>query len=159
MDKNWQTTIMTFKESVKNCLKKYVSIKGRASRSEYWWFQLFIYFPVFLGLALALLFPHYFENVCLTFIGFWMIALMIPDLCVTVRRLHDSNRSGCWIFIALIPYVGQLVFFILMVVKGSEFNNKYDLKPKNSDCSKETIDNQTKENKESFILKSTEVNL
>jgi uncharacterized membrane protein YhaH (DUF805 family) len=85
---------MNFGLAVRTALQKYAEFKGRASRPEYWWFVLF----VFLG------------NIVLRFFGptevyLWEIALFIPGLAVAVRRMHDINRSGWWIWFPIVNIV------------------------------------------------------
>ncbi len=99
---------MSFAESIRTCLTKYVDFKGRASRSEYWWFVLFI-FLAYVGVgvvgsvakapALILVVPF---------------ALLLPQLAAGVRRLHDTGKSGWWYLICLIPYVGGIVVLVLL---------------------------------------------
>src|SRR3569833_1653990 len=83
---------MNFQESVKTCFAKYVDFSGRASRSEYWWFALFIV----LG------------NVLLSFVGhglplLFALATLLPSIAAATRRLHDTDRSGRKQMIVLIP--------------------------------------------------------
>lgn len=79
---------MTFVESIKTCiLQKYISVQGRASRSEYWWFILFSYIANFIANFIPL-------------IGILIaLALVIPSITVAVRRCHDLNRTG-WLLLA-----------------------------------------------------------
>ncbi|WP_394777741.1 DUF805 domain-containing protein [Undibacterium sp.] len=92
---------MNLSQSVSTCFIKYAEFNGRASKSEYWWWVLFL----FLGSAAAGVISH---KVCDLF---W-IGVFLPTLTVTARRLHDTNRSGWWQLIQMIPLVG----FIVMVV-------------------------------------------
>ena len=92
---------MTFTESVSTCLKKYFVFEGRASRSEYWWFQLIVspsyYISTFMQNELA-----YF------FLGITLFTL-IPAISAGVRRLHDTNRSGFFLLLSFIPFIGGLI--------------------------------------------------
>jgi len=92
---------MSFGESIRTCLRKYATFSGRARRSEFWWFHLF-YGLCFTGSTLLVIALNSAIPMIL------ILALVLPELAVTVRRLHDSGRSGGWIFLALIPYVGAL---------------------------------------------------
>lgn len=96
---------MTFTESVRSCLlTKPFTLSGRASRSEYWWFNLFI---IFYGIA------TYFIIECIGPFGKIFNFLIIgPQFCVAVRRLHDSNLSG-WILPSSILL--SLIFFFLLL--------------------------------------------
>lgn len=98
---------MTFAEAVRVCLKdKYCCFRGRASRSEFWWFMLCIgLINLSAGLALAPLPPK--TAMALNFLI--SLALLSPNLGVTVRRLHDRNLSGWWL---LIP-IGSLLLWLL----------------------------------------------
>ena len=102
---------MTFTESVKTCFQKYIVFSGRASRSEYWWFFLF---ALVLGVVTS----------WIPFIGFIVVlALLLPSLSVTVRRLHDTNRTGWWV---LLPTgsalggvsAGAVAFFAGLAILG-----------------------------------------
>ncbi|MFT5005047.1 MAG: uncharacterized membrane protein YhaH (DUF805 family) [Paracoccaceae bacterium] len=87
---------MTFTESIQTCFKKYATFSGRASRSEFWWWALFV--------NLVGLVP---------LIGFIIsIAALIPYLAVTARRLHDGGRSGWW-------QVLPLGMFLVMIVMSA----------------------------------------
>ena len=75
-------------EAVKTCFKKYFDFKGRASRSEYWYFVLFLVIGYAIGIGLSFVaFPFAF------LLGAFVIAIIIPWISVAVRRLHDINRS------------------------------------------------------------------
>lgn len=99
---------MTFQDSIKVCFNKYVDFSGRASRSEYWWFALF----VFLG------------SVVLSMFSFWLQVLfllgtLLPQLAAASRRLHDTNRSGWWQLICLVPLIGWIVLIVFLAQEGS----------------------------------------
>lgn len=107
------TKSMSFTESIKFCLSNYANFKGRASRSEYWYFVLFgtlIYF------VSALLLP---ELYVLAFLG-----LLIPTLAAAVRRLHDRGRSGWNMLWALVP-LGGIVVFVWLVSAGEPAPNRF----------------------------------
>lgn len=94
----------SFAEAIKVCFQKYATFRGRASRSEYWWFQLFIILLSILGSVLE--FGMGRDGQALSAI--FGIATFLPNLSVSVRRLHDTDRSGWWIggfYLALIPAV------------------------------------------------------
>jgi uncharacterized membrane protein YhaH (DUF805 family) len=86
---------MTLQESIRTCFTKYANFDGCASRSEYWWWILF-YLLGILGL-------DYFSK---TLAGLFVLATLLPTVAVATRRLHDTNRSGWWQLVGLIPYVG-----------------------------------------------------
>ena len=124
------------------CLKQYADFSGRARRREYWFFQLFnlIFFIVIvLGLGLIAnalgannsITPEFGLN---TIIGlliiFYVLALTIPSIAVTIRRLHDTGNSGWMLFISLIPLIGPIWLFILYVKNSQPGENKWGPNPK-----------------------------
>ncbi len=111
------------------CLKQYADFKGRARRKEFWFFQLFC-FLFGIGL-LAVLFlvgmkPEAAEGV-LNVLG---IALLLPSLAVMVRRLHDTDRSGWWALLCLVPLLGGLVLLIFACLEGTRGSNRFGPDPK-----------------------------
>ena len=114
---------MTFTESISTCFKKYFVIQGRASKSEFWWFQLlwsasfFIMF-IFEGL----------EAVTYFFYGIILI-IFIPLFTVGVRRLHDTGKSGFYYFWSLVPFVGSLIVLAFMLGDGTKGRNQYGDNP------------------------------
>jgi uncharacterized membrane protein YhaH (DUF805 family) len=102
---------MTFQESIKVCLGKYAEFSGRASRSEYWWFILFL---VLVSAATSLISP--------VLSGLFSLGTLLPAIAAATRRLHDTNRSGWWQLISLVPVVGfiVLVFFLAQESKTAD---------------------------------------
>ncbi len=98
---------MKLQESVKVCLAKYADFTGRATRSEYWWFVLF----VVLVSAAASLVSH-------TLSGLFSLATLVPSLAAATRRLHDTNRSGWWQLVCLVPVVGLIVLIVFLAQEG-----------------------------------------
>ncbi len=94
---------MSFQESIKVCLKKYADFSGTATRSEYWWFVLFTFLA---GLALSI--------ISSVLSGVFTLAMLLPSLAAATRRLHDTNRSGWWQLIALIPLIGMIVIIVFL---------------------------------------------
>lgn len=95
--------MLTFGEAISNCFKKYATFTGRARRSEYWYFVLFV-FIISVACNLLQLISHSFVYLSYLF----SLALMLPNIAVMVRRLHDVGKSGWWYFatfIAAIPLV------------------------------------------------------
>lgn len=100
----------SFTEAVAVCFQKYATFRGRASRSEYWWFTLFV---TLLGLLGALL-EGAMGSDGQALSGIISLATFLPSLSVTVRRLHDTDRSGWWIgafWLGIIPFAIVLAFF------------------------------------------------
>ena len=109
---------MTFQESIKICFAKYADFNGRAKRSEYWWFVLFL---VLASLALGL--------ISSIVSGLFSLATIVPSISAAARRLHDTNRSGWWQLIALIPVLGWIVIIIFLAQQGNAEGNQYDTTP------------------------------
>ncbi len=106
-------------------LKKYVVFNGRSRRKEYWMFILFnVIITVVLGFIERLLkMPGILS-------GLYTLAVLIPGIAVTIRRLHDTARTGWWILIGLVPVVGFIVLLIFMALEGTQGENQYGADPK-----------------------------
>jgi uncharacterized membrane protein YhaH (DUF805 family) len=115
--------------------KRIGEISGRSSRREYWTFILVNYL-VFACLAFAsvLLFLPDDIDSRVTAIriaaGICFVALLISTLSIRIRRLHDTGRSGWWILIGLVPYVGALALFIITLLESEPGPNQYGANPK-----------------------------
>ena len=120
---------MTFLESIETCLDRYADFSGRASRSEFWWFALFHVIATNGSRVL----PTAVEYIGITgpvyvlakwlpvFIG---LALFLPVIAVSVRRLHDIGRSGYWMLIMIFP-PATVVLFIFCLLPTKKEPNKY----------------------------------
>lgn len=116
---------MSFTEAVKTCFSKYVDFKGRAPRSEFWWWVLFVIIvSVVLSIIDASVFGSGPEDIGILS-SLWSLATFLPGLAVSVRRLHDTDRSGWWILIGLIPIIGWLVLIYFYVQQGTEGQNRF----------------------------------
>jgi uncharacterized membrane protein YhaH (DUF805 family) len=105
-------------------LKKYAVFSGRARRKEYWMFTLiYILIAIVLGFLDSMLGGAGILGILLA------IGLFVPSLAVTVRRLHDTDRSGWWVLIAFVPFVGWLVLLVFMVLAGTSGSNPYGEDP------------------------------
>jgi uncharacterized membrane protein YhaH (DUF805 family) len=119
-------------------LRRYAQFDGRARRTEYWMFTLFnalIYmaYCIFAVLVVAVLGHHGDSPMAMVvFAPIWLYALavLVPGLAVTVRRLHDQGKSGWWILISLVPFVGGLVLLIFMCMDSEPGPNVYGPNPK-----------------------------
>lgn len=128
-----------FGAAVRRAFQKYATFSGRASRSEYWWWILGV------GLISTVLFILAFvtggvsirpdgmyetgSGIGLIFFalyGVWGLATIIPHIAVTVRRLHDSNRSGFWVFITFVPLVGPIILFVFMLLGSKPEGARFD---------------------------------
>lgn len=121
----------TFGQAVKSCFNQYCGFKGRASRAEFWWFALFGFVLGFvLGFVDGLLFTLT-ENeffALLGFSGLFQLGVFLPNLAVTARRLHDTDKSGWWMLLYL-TIIGGIVVFIFTLLRGNEGSNKYGEDP------------------------------
>lgn len=105
-------------------LKNYVGFSGRARRAEYWQFTLFniIALVAFFLIDLAIHSPILY--------ALYALAVLLPSLAVAVRRLHDTDRSGWWLLLGVIPLIGGIVLLVFMCLEGTQGNNKYGANPK-----------------------------
>ena len=119
--------MMPFMDAMKTCYQlKYVSFEGRASRSEFWWFQL--------GYYLLALVAGFIDGILgMSIIGLIVVAgSLLPALGAAVRRLHDTGRSGWMLLIAFIPIVGAILLLVWMVSDGQPMDNQYGAVPTNT---------------------------
>ncbi len=116
---------MSFFASIKICFNKYFSYQGRAKRSEYWYFVLFINIINFVVIFIEfLLLEMGFYNIG-AFSNFVFLIFLFPGINVTTRRLHDVNRSGWWQLL-YITGIGSLVILYWTIIKGAVEENKFN---------------------------------
>ena len=125
---------MGFGTAIAACFSKFVTFTGRASRSEYWYFYLFCLICMVGGVILDLALGTAITDDDGEFAGgavFWLtlLVLMLPLLSASVRRLHDTNRSGWWYWIVLIPLVGPIIFLVWTCIKGTSGPNRFGSDP------------------------------
>lgn len=112
-------------------LKKYAVFSGRARRKEYWFFFLFsLIISIVLAVVDGMTGSFSAEAGVGLLGGIYALAVLIPGLAVSVRRLHDTGRSGWWLLIALIPVIGAIVLLVFMVLEGKPGTNQYGSNPK-----------------------------
>ena len=111
------------------CLSKFADFSGRARRREYWTFALVNCLIALLLLILGLAFGEDSpaSNIMVTI--FYLI-MLVPNLSVSVRRLHDIGKSGWWLFIGLIPLVGSLLLLVWSLMDSEPGENQYGENPK-----------------------------
>ena len=124
-------------------LRKYAVFEGRARRAEYWQFALFVWVLDMVMLAAlgsiagsstmggepaAMAGPGLvgYGLFCLLTLG-----LLVPSIAVTIRRLHDTNRSGWWLLLAFIPFLGALALLVFTLLDGTPGPNRFGEDPKN----------------------------
>lgn len=113
-------------------LRRYAEFQGRSRRKEYWLYTLF----VFILSAIAAIIDR-----SLNFVdagggpvnGVLSLALLCPGIAVSVRRLHDIDRSGWWLLLFLLPIVGWIVLLVWACTDGTTGSNGYGVDPKNPD--------------------------
>jgi uncharacterized membrane protein YhaH (DUF805 family) len=111
-------------------LRRYAEFRSRSNRSEYWYFALFNL--LFAGIALALdtLLGITYPNVAYGYIyTAYALTILVPQLAVSIRRLHDTNRSGWFLLLALVPFVGAVWLLVLFATKGTPGDNQYGPDP------------------------------
>lgn len=114
---------VSFTEAIKMALQQnYCNFSGRSSRSEYWWYSLFTFI---LGFIVAIFAGILGENAGNALTGIIYLALLLPGLGLTVRRLHDINKSGWWILINLIPLVGWIIMLVWLCKDSDPTDNQY----------------------------------
>ena len=111
-------------------LKKYAVFSGRSRRKEYWFFCLFNIL-VSIGLMIIDRMLGTFSSLGFGLLGgLYTLGIIIPSVAVAVRRLHDTNRSGWWLLLALIPFIGAIVLIIFMILDSQPGDNQYGPNPK-----------------------------
>ena len=116
--------------------QKYVGFAGRARRKEFWLFSLVMlvitWIAMFFDTAIGFTMPvdlwgqMFGIGVLYTIV---VLALFLPALAVTVRRLHDTNRRGWWYLILFVPFIGWIWFLVLLCLKGTEGENRFGPDP------------------------------
>jgi uncharacterized membrane protein YhaH (DUF805 family) len=135
---------MSFGTSVRTCFKKYAAFDGRASRSEFWWFYLFVRIVTFVAII-----PGYVLMIAgaattskganpggLFWIGLILLILgslvslvfLLPELAVGCRRLHDRGQSG-WLQLLLLVPCGSIVLLVFWIMEGTPGPNAYGPRP------------------------------
>ncbi len=105
-------------------LKKYAVFSGRARRKEYW---MFLLFNIIIVIALGVIETIVGTNSVIAL--FYTLAILLPGLAVTVRRLHDTGKSGWWLLIGIVPLIG-IVILVFMVQDSQAGDNQYGPNPK-----------------------------
>lgn len=128
---------MTFTQAIQSVFSQYATFSGRARRSEYWFFVLFNYV---ISAALGFLGRYMFLFSILS--GLYSLAVLIPSLAVTWRRLHDIGKGGGWYFMVLVPLVGWILLIIWLCRDSQPGENAYGPNPKEPFYSDNPYQNQ-----------------
>ena len=116
----------------KNCICKFANFSGRARRSEYWYFKLLYYvflFIIFIPLGF-IKDEKQLNNVASIVYLVYSLIFLLPNLAVTVRRIHDTGRSGCYYFMIFIPIIGPFIIIYYCICDSQEEPNEYGPSPK-----------------------------
>lgn len=121
---NWYLKVLT----------QYSDFNGRARRKEYWMFVLFNSFAAIIGVVFDNILGFTINQTGYGFIYLiYILAVFVPNLAVSVRRLHDIGKSGWMLLVALIPIAGAIWLLVLMVKNGTPGSNQYGPDPKAAD--------------------------
>ncbi|MEZ5094121.1 DUF805 domain-containing protein [Nocardioides sp.] len=116
---------MSFGEAVSSVLNQYVGFEGRARRREYWfWVLALVLAEIVAGIVYGM--SHTLGGILLAIIG---IGTIVPTIAVSIRRLHDTDRSGWWLLLGLVPF-GALVLWVFYLMDGTPGDNQYGPSPK-----------------------------
>ncbi len=114
---------MGFTDTIRNGFQHYVTFSGRASRSEYWFWVLFVFvFSIVTGIIDGVL-GIFLLNILFT------LGTLLPSLAVSVRRMHDLGKRGWWLLVFLIPLVGPVIVLIWYCSRGTAGDNRFGPDP------------------------------
>ena len=120
---------MDFPTAVRTCFQKYIVFSDRAQRSEFWYFVLFnIFGSVVLGLIDSVVFGWAYRDPSV-FGSIFGLIMFLPSISVAVRRLHDTDRSGWWWWLWLIPLIGWIILIVWYATKGTDGPNRFGPDP------------------------------
>jgi uncharacterized membrane protein YhaH (DUF805 family) len=122
-----------FAEAIRSGFANAFAFRGRASRREYWWWALFQFLVVFTAAILDLvLWPESARSAPFggVLAGLVTLVLFVPTLAVSVRRLHDIDRSGWWFLLVLVPIVGAIVLLVFFLGRGTSGANRFGPPPR-----------------------------
>ena len=106
-------------------LKQYAVFNGRARRKEFWMFAL-VNFVISIVLLLVDMATDGFDLLALLY----SLAVLLPSLGVSIRRLHDTDRSGWWVLVGFVPILGGIILLVLMAIEGDSGPNSHGPNPK-----------------------------
>ncbi len=121
---------MTLSEAVKMSLARYASFGGRARRSEYWYFTLFHWLVILLAGVVSYLAMLAIPALGIILYSIVIFGTLLPHLAVSVRRLHDVNRTGWWYLVGFVPILGAIVLLVWFCTDGTRGPNRFGADPK-----------------------------
>lgn len=121
---------MGFGEAIKTGFSKYFTPSGRARRSEYWYFFLFLFLVSFSASFADAFLGLYIGAGVGTLSTIVSLAFLTPGIMLGIRRLHDLDRTGWWILIGFVPLVGSIVLLVFFVQSGTDGPNRFGPDPK-----------------------------
>ena len=113
-----------FGGAIKLFFSNYTNFKGRSTRSEYWWWGLALFISSTVLVMLIAL--SIYSKLLYLFWGItmlWSLAIVVPNLALAIRRLHDVGKSGWWFLINLVPGVGGIIFLVFTLMASDGANN------------------------------------
>jgi Predicted membrane protein len=120
---------ISFAEAVKSCFNKYADFNGRSPRAEYWYFALFNVAVVMVLAVLGAIIGKLFMYVYYAYV----LAILVPSIAVSIRRMHDIGRSGWWVLISLVPFIGSIWYIVLAALPSQLGPNQYGPNPYGQD--------------------------
>ena len=122
-------TSMTPVDWAKRPLQKYADFTGRAPRAEFWWFVLLVVIGEVVAMILDSILGIHLVGAYGPVLTLFFLAILAPYLAVGARRLHDTNRSGWWLLIGLIPLIGAIVLLVFFLLPGDSGSNDFGSNP------------------------------
>jgi uncharacterized membrane protein YhaH (DUF805 family) len=119
---------VSFGEAIRSGFDHYVKFEGRASRSAFWWWALFQFI---VGVVAVILDAAIFGSLGVVY-ALTTLGLLLPSLSVAIRRLHDTDRTGWWLLIYLIPLIGFIVLLVFFLTDSDPGPNRYGPEPDDS---------------------------
>ena len=119
---------MGFGEAIQSGFRNYVGFNGRASRSEYWYWVLFAFLVNIAANIVDRSLGGGMSTVGLLG-GIVALALLLPNIAIGIRRLHDRDKSGWWLLLIFIPLIGAIILIIWFIIRGTPGPNRFGEDP------------------------------
>ena len=121
---------MTLSEAVTMSLARYASFGGRARRSEYWCFTILHWLAILLAMVVSYLAMLASPALGVILYSIVFLGTLLPHLAISIRRLHDVNRTGWWYLVGFVPLLGAIVLLVLFCTDGTRGPNRFGADPK-----------------------------